>query len=221
MRVLVVEDDIDIGTSVARFLREAGYAVDRATTISQAEESLAVNAYDALVLDRGLPDGDAIDTLRLHRTGGATTPALFLTAFDAVKDRVEGLQAGADDYLVKPFSMDELVARVHALTRRPRTTAEPILQMERVVLDPALISATRSGRDLGLTIKEFAVLRYLLSNPNRIVTRSELIDHCWDELAEPMSNVVDVKVAQLRKKLGDPPLVYTIRGAGYLIRERA
>lgn len=219
MRVLVLEDDAVIGTAIARFLREAGYAVDLTATIGDADQRLYVESYDALVLDRSVPDGDAINLLRNHRKQGYSSPALFLTALDAVSDRVDGLHAGADDYLVKPFAMEELVARVHALARRRKTTIEQTLQIADVVVDPATLSATRAGADLKLTIKEFAVLRYLLCNPNRIVSRSELIDHCWDEMAEPMSNVVDVKVAQLRKKLGQPPLVHTIRGAGYQLTE--
>ncbi len=220
MRVLVLEDDRDIGPAVVRFLREAGYAVDLAVKCLEADERMAVNDYDALVLDRCLPDGDAIDLVRRYRTGGRSTPALFLTALDAVTDRVAGLAAGADDYLIKPFAMEELVARVHALTRRRDTEAELILTFDDIALEPDRLVATRGGSDLGLTVKEFAVLRYLVSNSERIVTRTELIEHCWDEFAEPMSNVVDVKIAQLRRKLGEPTILRTVRGAGYVLGER-
>lgn len=217
MRILVLEDDRDIGPAVARFLREAGYAVDLTTTLAEADERLFVNTYDALVFDRLVPDGDSIDLVRQHRENGSSTPALFLTALDAVGDRVAGLSAGADDYLIKPFAMEELVARVHALTRRRETETEVELTLEDIVLRPDQMTATRDNRDLRLTVKEFVVLRFLLSNAGRIVSRTELIEHCWDELAEPMSNVVDVKIAQLRKKLGAPPVLHTVRGAGYVL----
>ncbi len=224
MRVLVLEDDQDIGSAVARFLREAGYAVDLAIDLAAAEERLAVNDYDVLVFDRHVPDGDSIHLLRAEREAGRSTPTLFLTALDGVVDRVDGLAAGADDYLIKPFAMEELVARVHALSRRSaQHTVGPatVLRLADVALEPDRLVATRNGEPLNLTIKEFAVLRYLLSNPNRVVTRTELIEHCWDEFAEPMSNVVDVKVAQLRKKLGDPPVLHTVRGAGYSLSKAA
>jgi len=220
MRVLVLEDDRDIGPAVARFLREAGYAVDLTASLAEADERLFVNEYDALVFDRLVPDGDAIELVEQYRGHGSSTPAIFLTALDAVGERVAGLAAGADDYLVKPFAMEELIARVHALTRRRETGAGVQLAVGDIVLRPDQLVATRGGRDLRLTIKEFSVLRFLMTNTNCIVTRTELIEHCWDEMAEPMSNVVDVKIAQLRKKLGDPPVLFTVRGAGYVLGDR-
>ena len=219
MRVFVLEDDDDVRAAVVRFVTAAGYAVDAAATWDDAHEHLAVNEYDALVLDRTVPGGDSIDLLAERRAAGDMTPAIFLTARDAIADRVDGLASGADDYLVKPFAMAELVARVHVLTRRSVVAADPVLTLADLALDPAALSATRGGADLGLTVKEFSILRYLVRNAGRIVTRSELIEHCWNEYMEPMSNVVDVKVAQLRKKLGHPPLVHTVRGAGYLAGE--
>lgn len=219
MRILILEDDHDIGPALARFLREAGYAVDLSTTLAEADEKLFVNTYDGLVLDRLVPDGDSIELVQKHRNLGASTPALFLTALDAVTERVAGLSAGADDYLVKPFAMEELVARVHALTRRRATDASVELTLGDITLRPEQLTAMRGDRELNLTIKEFAVLRFLLTNSQRVVTRTELIDHCWDEMAEPMSNVVDVKVAQLRKKLGEPSVLHTVRGAGYVLGE--
>lgn len=221
MRVLVLEDDGDIRSAVARFLASSGYSVDQARGWSEAEEKLSINDYDAMVLDRSVPGGDSIDLLRQRRSEGDSTPALFLTGKDSIGDRVEGLSAGADDYLVKPFAMDELVARVHVMARRTQAVVESTLRLADVELDPAKMSASRGGTDLSLTIKEFALLRYLLTHLGRIVSRPELIEHCWDEFAEPMSNVVDVKVAQLRKKLGSPSLVHTIRGAGYILSETA
>ena len=219
MRVFVLEDDDDVRTALVRFVTAAGYAVDAVGSWADAHEHLTINDYDALVLDRTVPGGDSIDLLAERRAAGDRTPALFLTARDSISDRVQGLGIGADDYLVKPFAMEELVARVHVLTRRSAVAAEPVLTLGDLHVDPATLSATRGGVDLGLTVKEFSILRYLVLNSGRIVTRSELIEHCWNEYLEPMSNVVDVKIAQLRKKLGVPPLVHTVRGAGYVAGE--
>ena len=138
-----------------------------------------------------------------------------------IADRVDGLAAGADDYLVKPFAMAELVARVHVLTRRSVVPTMPVLALGDLIVDQTGLTASRAGVPLGLTIKEFSILRYLVVNAGRIVSRTELIEHCWNEFIEPMSNVVDVKVAQLRKKLGAPALVHTVRGAGYVAAEQA
>lgn len=219
MKVLVVEDDADIARSVVRFLREAGYVVDVADTCSGAEDYVLANNYDALVFDRSLPDGDGLNILRFARDNDNHTPALFLTALDSIDSRVEGLGAGADDYLVKPFAMPELVARVHALTRRRSVQSQPVLSFSDIRLNPATLSVLRADIELRLTTKEFAILHYVFANPDRVVTRSELIEHCWDELSDPMSNVVDVKVAQLRKKLGQPAVLHTVRGSGYVLRE--
>ncbi len=219
MKVFVLEDDPDVREAVVRYLEAAGYAVDAAGDWESADEHLQVNKYDALVLDRTVPGGDAMDLLVERRSADDPTPAIFLTARDSIRDRVDGLRAGADDYLVKPFAMEELVARVHVLTRRSVVAADPVLVLGDVEVDPAGVSATRAGVGLGLTVKELSILRYLLANANRVVSRSELIEHCWNEFMEPMSNVVDVKVAQLRKKLGSPAIVHTVRGAGYVASE--
>ncbi len=220
MRVLVLEDDADVRRSVVRFLRHAGYSVDEAVDLASADERLSVNEYDVAVLDRTVPGGDAIELVARLRAAGDDVPIVLLTALDAVPARVDGLVAGADDYLVKPFAMDELVARVHALARRSRGEAPTILRAGDVELDPARAEAFRDGRPLDLTAKEFTVLRYLMSRAGAVVTRSELIEHCWDEHADPMSNVVDVRIAALRRRLGDPPLVHTVRGHGYLLEPR-
>lgn len=222
VRVLVLDDDHDVRRSVARFLRRAGYVVDEAGSLADADEKLAVNEYDLAVFDRTLGDGDAIGLVGRLRRSGQSMPIVFLTAHDAVPDRVDGLTAGADDYLVKPFAMDELVARVHALARRAHVpAAEPVLGVGDTVLDPGRGTAMRSGRLLDLTAKEFTLLRYLLRRAGAVVTRSELIEHCWDEMADPMSNVVDVRVATLRRKLGDPAVVHTVRGLGYMFEDRS
>jgi DNA-binding response OmpR family regulator len=214
--VLLLEDDPDMARSVARFLRHAGYSVDETRTLAAADERLAIHSYDVLVLDRSVPGGDALDLLTAYRGAGGSTPALFLTARDSVADRVAGLTGGAEDYLVKPFAMAELVARVHGLARRSVLHPDPVLRLADVEVDPARRRATRAGKDLGLTAKEFALLRYLVANSDRVLSRTDLIEHCWDELAEPMSNVVDVKVRQLRIKLGTPQLITTVRGEGYV-----
>jgi DNA-binding response OmpR family regulator len=217
MRILLLEDDADLRRSVARFLRRDAYSVDEVRTLAQADERLALNEYDVLVLDRTVPGGDSLGLLSTYRAGGGSAPCLFLTARDAIADRVEGLVAGADDYLVKPFAMEELLARVHVLSRRVTTAAHPVLRVDDVEIDPGRHQATRDGADLALTAKEFAILRYLAANAGRVVSRTELVEHCWDEFADPMSNVVDVKVRQLRRKLGEPAVVHTVRGAGYRV----
>lgn len=216
MRILVLEDDREVRSTVVLYLEAAGYAVDWAENLAMASERMDVNRYDAWVLDRLVSDGDAISLLRTRRQSGNLTPALFLTAVDTIGDRVDGLGVGADDYLVKPFAVEELVARIHVLTRRTVSATDPVLTLADVSLDPTGLTAVRAGRNLGLTTKEFAILRYLVANRERVVTRTDLIEHCWNEYMEPMSNVVDVKIAQVRKKLGPPPLVHTVRGAGYL-----
>ena len=215
MRVLLLEDDADLRRSVARFLRRDSWSVDEVRTLDHARARLAVHDYDVLVLDRTVPGGDALDLLQSYRAGGGGARCLFLTARDAVADRVEGLMAGADDYVIKPFAMEELLARLHVLARRVPTSTQPLLRVGDVEIDPGRHLARRRGAELALTAKEFAILHYLAANANRVVSRIELLEHCWDEFADPTSNVVDVKIRQLRRKLGEPGLVHTVRGAGY------
>jgi DNA-binding response OmpR family regulator len=195
VRVLVVEDDDDLLCAVVRRLRANGFAVDEAEDGAAADVAVWVNAYDCIVLDRRLPTGDGLELLIGWRRRGLTTPVLFLTALDRVLDRVDGFSAGGDDYLVKPFAMDELVARV----------------------DTARHEVHRGGVLLPLTVKERCVLELLAVRAGTVVTRSELIEHCWDEHLDPVSNVVDVHLSSLRRKLGDPPLVRTVRGSGFLL----
>jgi len=217
MRILVVEDDADIRRVVVDALRAKGFAVDQATDWTQADVNLSVNEYDCLVLDRVLPEGDSADQLHRRRRGGLRVPALILTALDSELDRVAGFEAGADDYVVKPFSTGELVLRVRALCRRSHDTRPPILRFADVEVDLARREVRRSGVLLTLTPKEFAVLEMLLSRHPSVVSRTALIEHCWDEQADPSSNVVDVIVAQLRRKLGAPAVITTVRGAGYAL----
>ena len=218
MRLLVVEDDDVLRTSVTRVLVGRGYAVDAATTLAAADERLRVHDYDGVILDRMLPDGDSVSALAQWRSDQVAAPTILLTALGDVADRVAGLDAGADDYLVKPFAMDELMARVRSLVRRGPQSGAPTLSLGDLVVDPASWTAHRGGRELVLTAKEFALLEYLVRHRDRAIARTELIEHCWDEFADPVSNIVDVRVGLLRTKLGDPPLVHTVRGVGYVAR---
>ncbi|BAW05785.1 transcriptional regulator [Nocardia seriolae] len=217
VRILVCEDDKELGDEVAAGLRAAGFAVDLARDYADADLKIAVNAYDCLVVDRGLPDGDGLDLVRAHRESGQRTPVLMLTARDALADRLDGFAQGADDYVVKPFAMDELAARVRALCRRQELPAATRTVLGTLVVDRPRRRVHRAGTLLTLTPKEFGVLELLATRAGTVVSRSELIECCWDEMAEPASNVVDVVVAQLRRKLGDPPLIETVRGVGFTI----
>ncbi len=215
MRVLLVEDDEDLRTAVAAALRAAALAVDTAVDLAAADEALFATPYDCVVFDRMLPDGDALDYVRGRRRAGWSAPVLFLTARDTLADRVAGFQGGGDDYLIKPFGTAELVARVHSLCRRSGQQRPAVLRSADLELDTARREVRRGGVLLTLTYKEFAVLEYLLVRAGDAVSRADIEEHCWDAMAEPMSNVVDVVIAQLRRKLGDPPLIGTVRGQGY------
>ncbi|MFE3504578.1 response regulator transcription factor [Kitasatospora sp. NPDC059160] len=215
MRVLVVEDDEDLRFAVAAALRGGGLAVDEAADLPAADEALFVTDYDCAVFDRMLPAGDAVDYVRRLRRDGRTVPVLFLTARDTVADRVDGFAGGGDDYLVKPFAIAELVARVHSLCRRSGTVRPPVQHAGDLEIDMARRQVRRAGVLLVLTGKEFAVLEVLAARADQAVSRAELIEKCWDEMAEPNSNVVEVLVSQLRRKLGDPSPIVTVRGLGY------
>ena len=217
MRVLLVEDDDDLRAGVSSGLLTAGFAVDPVADLAAADEAFAVNGYDCLVLDRSVPGGDMIDYVRTIRAAGAATPVLFLTARDSVDDRVAGFTAGGDDYLVKPFALEELVVRVRALCRRQDVTQAPVVNVGSLVIDRARAEVRRDGVLLPLTAKERSILVVLAANIGGVVTRSELIDRCWDEQHDPMSNVVDVHVARLRRKLGEPSPIRTVRGEGFVL----
>jgi len=215
VRVLVVEDDIEVRRVIVAALRTAGFAVDEAGDWSGADVSLSVSEYDCLVLDRMLPEGDSAVQLARRRRAGLDVPALMLTALAEESDLLAGFQAGVDDYVAKPFSTPELVLRVRALCRRRRQMLPPVVTLGDLTVDVARREVRRGGVLLSLTPKEFAVLEILLYRRPAVVSRADLIEHCWDEQADPASNVVDVVVAQLRRKLADPPLIVTVRGAGY------
>jgi len=215
MRVLIVEDDAELSGALERRLRGSGFAVDTAADLPEAELAIDINRYDCLVLDRAVPSGDTIELVRSLRTNGSSTPALFLTAKDAVSQRVDGFEAGGDDYLVKPFAMEELIVRVRRLCRRSVDETPAILSVADLEVDQARAEVRRSGILLTLTAKELAVLVELVSRPGIVVSRTHIIETCWDEMTDPMSNTVDVHIASLRRKLGDPVLIDTVRGSGY------
>ena len=217
MRILLVEDEAMMRASIARALRADGHAVDEADCRGAAEIELRVNDYGLVILDRGLPDGDGLQSLRRWRQRGSTVPVLVLTARDSVGDRIAGLDGGADDYVVKPFALDELRARVRTLARRPPTLRPVVLTAGDLELDTARAQVRRGGVLLPLRTKELAVLQVLLERRGRVVSRDQLREACWDAEHEPGSNVEEVAVSALRRKLGDPPLIRTRRGLGYVI----
>lgn len=214
MRVLVVDDDDGLRDAIVVALRASGFAADAAASIGAARAGLRSHSYDCIVLDRRLPDGDGLALLE-ERRAGPSPPILVLTARDAIRDRVEGFDRGADDYLVKPFAMAELIARVRTLCRRRSEITAPLLRAGNIKLDTARREVRRDGVLLSLTAKEFSVLELLMARVGTVVSREVLVEHCWDELTAPRSNAVDVLVGQLRRKLGMPAVIHTSRGAGY------
>jgi two-component system, OmpR family, response regulator len=220
MRLLIADDDVKLLTALARGLRGEGYAVDVAATGDAALLQARVYDYDAVILDVMMPAPDGVSVCKALRDGGRWSPVLMLTARDAVTDRVAGLDAGADDYLVKPFDFGELVARVRALLRRGAPERPAVLTVGDLEVDPATRSVTRADRAVTLTAREFAVLEFLARRPGQVVSRTELLDHVWDQNYEGSTNIVDVYVGYLRRKLEEPfgrPLIRTVRGAGYVL----
>lgn len=220
MRLLVVEDDRALATLLRRALVDEGYAVDVAGRATLADEMVSTNDYSLIVLDLGLPDGDGQDLCERWRARGLTSHILMLTARDARLDRIGGLDAGADDYVTKPFDYDEFAARVRALLRRPRAQRRPNLVAGDLVLDPATRSVARAGVQVALTTREFTLLRLLLSKAGQVVERGELMEQAWDAHYEGMSNTLEVHIAALRRKLDQPGRaspIETVRGVGYLV----
>ncbi|WP_212993537.1 response regulator transcription factor [Actinoplanes auranticolor] len=217
MRVLVADDERLMAELIAVGLRREAMAVDVAYDGAQALEKISVNRYDVAVLDRDMPGATGDEVCRWMVGRGATTRVLLLTAACGVYDRVEGLGLGADDYLTKPFAFAELVARVRALARRTAPALPPVLERDGVVLDVATRTATRDGRPLALTVKEFALLHALMRAQGQAVTTEDLLEQVWDEHTDPFTNVIRVTVSTLRRKLGEPPVVQTVPRAGYRI----
>jgi DNA-binding response OmpR family regulator len=220
VRILIVEDDKKVASFLQRGLREEGYAVDVSHDGADGLLKARVHEYDLLILDVMLPEKSGLEIVRELRAGESRVPILMLTARDDRRDIVMGLDAGADDYVTKPFGLDELLARVRALLRRGGAARPDRLLYEDVELDRVTHRANRRGTRLDLTPKEFQLLEFFLLNPERVVRRTELLEKVWDLHFDPMSNVVDVHVGHLRRKLrqaGDGPLVHTVRGVGYVL----
>ncbi len=220
MRILLAEDDRHLRESIARGLREASYAVDDAADGGKAVFLAAVNEYDAIVLDVVLPVKDGLDVCREIRRRGSHSPILMLTARDTVDDKITGLDAGADDYLTKPFDFGELLARLRALVRRRGDVLQAELSVADLVVDTRRHSARRGQREITLTTKEYALLEHLVRNAGRIVTRAEINAHVWDDNHDPFSNLIDVYVSRLRRKVDGGErvaLISTRRGVGYML----
>jgi len=224
MRLLIVEDEPDLAAAIARGLRRDGHAVDIALTATDANIKLRSAGYDLVCLDWTLPDGSGLELCRdlvsgeLPTLEGDRPRILMLTARDDVDDRVAGLDSGADDYLVKPFAMAELRARARVLLRR-ETETDPVLKVGPLRLDDARFVAEREGARLDLTAKEFALLSYFMAHPGIVMGQEHLLEHVWDEMTDPLTNVVRVTVSNLRKKLGQPQLITTVAGRGYKLEE--
>jgi DNA-binding response OmpR family regulator len=221
MRILIIEDDYHLNQALKKSLVEEGYATDSVYDGVEGEEFAENTPYDAIILDIMLPRKDGVAVCRALRQHHITTPILMLTARDAIEDRVQGLDSGADDYLVKPFALHELLARLRALFRRVSTHKGGVLVVGDVVLNPATHEVTRAGERIKLNAKEFALLEYFMRHPNQVLTRERIENHIWSYDFISASNVVDVYVRRLRRKLDDPfeiKLLETVYGAGYRLR---
>jgi two-component system OmpR family response regulator len=223
MRLLVVEDDTKLARALERGLQREGYAVDLAETGDDALSQASENEYDAVVLDVMLPGRDGFSVCRAMRSNERWAPVLMLTARDQVGDRIRGLDAGADDYLVKPFDFGELLARLRALIRRGPSERPPVLEVGDLHIDPAARVVTRAGRDIELTVREFALLQFLAQRAGEVVSREQLLEHVWDSTEEGSTNVVDVYIGYLRNKLDRPfrgKMIRTVRGIGFMLEAK-
>jgi two-component system, OmpR family, copper resistance phosphate regulon response regulator CusR len=218
MRLLVVEDDPRIARFIAKGLREQAYAVDISTTGDDALYQAAINSYDLVILDVMIPGKNGFEVCRELRKAGQRMPILMLTARDGVDDRITGLDHGADDYVTKPFEFRELLARLRALMRRSTELRPPKISVADLVLDTSAQSVSRAGQSIPLTTKEYALLEFLARNAGRVVGRAEIAEHVWDETFDPFSNLIEVYVNRVRRKIDSgsvKPLLHTRRGAGY------
>jgi DNA-binding response OmpR family regulator len=224
MRILIIEDEEKLAKSLAQGLTRSGYAADYVLDGESGERRIELykGDYDLIILDLMLPGKSGFEVCRSIRAQGLMTPILVLTARDATDDKVKALDSGGDDYLVKPFSFEELLARVRALLRRPHEALPGELKVKDIVLKPAEREVYRGGKKIDLTLKEFELLQYLMRNPGKVLNREDIYVHLWDFAANSMSNIIDVHVKNLRKKLGDEgheKILETIRGVGYRLQE--
>jgi DNA-binding response OmpR family regulator len=220
MRILITEDEKDLADALARGLRQQGYAADIAYDGEEALVMAEVNDYDLIILDLNLPKVDGVEVCRRIRASGSPVGILMLTARSSLDDRVNGLDEGADDYLVKPFHFPELLARVRAILRRESETRHPILRIGDMVLDPNAIKGYFRGSEIALTIKEFAILEYLMRNAGRVVSQEEMLEHVWSDDTNMFTHTVKVHIKNIRKKLsaaGAGNLISTVKGRGYLL----
>ena len=220
MRLLLVEDEERLASSIARGLRQSAHAVDIATRAQEARRKIGNEPYDAVVLDVMLPDGSGFDLAREIRAAGHHFPVIMMTARDSVEDRVQGLDLGADDYLVKPVAIDELLARLRAVARRNPEMKPNVRVIGDLIVDPAKRNARRGGRVIELTTTEYSLLDFLSRRVGQVCTRTEIANAVWDEHFDPLSNIIDVYIARLRRKIDTPdvrPLLHTVRGTGYVI----
>jgi two-component system copper resistance phosphate regulon response regulator CusR len=221
IRILLIEDELDLADFIVRGLSEDGFSVEHALDGEQGWEAVQCGSWDLIVLDWWLPGEDGLSVLRRLRQAGGTTPVLFLTARDAVADRVRGLDVGADDYLCKPFAFDELLARVRALVRRRDRSPDLWVALGDVKVDVAKHRALRGGHTLDLTAKELALLTFFLRHPGQVLSRTRIYDHVWDENFDALSNTLEVHIMELRRKLEahGPRVIQTIRGRGYIYEQ--
>jgi two-component system OmpR family response regulator len=223
LRILLVEDDRETASHVINGLQQAGYDVQHCADGRDALDIAQAHSFDLLIVDRMLPSLDGLAIVNQLRVGGSSTPVLVLSALGTVDHRIEGLKAGGDDYLVKPFSLAELLARVEALLRRTRgSTPGTVLKVADLELDRMSRRVTRAGREIDLTTREFQLLEYLMQHPGQVVTRTMLLESVWDLHFDPQTNLVDVHISRLRQAIDrdfSPALLHTVRGAGYVLRE--
>lgn len=225
MRILIIEDDHKIARAIKKGLEQESFAVDLAFSGREGLGLAMTEDYDLIILDRMLPEtGDGLGICRALRDEGKHTPILVLTARDKIEERVEGLNAGADDYLIKPFAFEELLARIRALLSRPKTKLDNILKIDNLSLNPKTFVVQRDDQVINLSNKEFALLEYLMRNPHRVLTKDNIIAHVWDYDADILPNTVEVFIGYLRNKIDKPfkssPMIHTVRGFGYRIGGR-